>query len=256
MIIASWNVNSITVRIPHLKDFLSRYEPDVLCMQETKVVDEKFPRDVFEEYGYEVEVYGEKTYNGVAIASKTSMESITKGFKVEIAAGSKRLIAATVGEVKVLNVYIPNGSSVGSDKFFYKMEWLAALKKHIEDNYSPSDRLVIVGDFNIAPDDRDVFNPQAVQGTIMCSDEERNSLQSIKDWGFVDVLREHHEEGGLFSWWDYRMGAFRRNMGFRIDHIWATKPIAANCKAILIDRELRKLERPSDHAPVVAEFEF
>jgi exodeoxyribonuclease-3 len=257
MIFITWNVNSIAARLPHVEDLLNRYDPDLLCMQETKTVDEKFPYEVFDERGYEVAVFGEKTYNGVAIASKKPVSSIVKGFVKEVGPGSRRLIAASVDEfnIKVLNVYIPNGSAVGSDKYNYKLEWMQALKNHIESNYKKSDRLIICGDFNIAPEDRDIYNADEVGPTIMCSPEERNLLSSIKDFGFVDVFRLHHQETGLYSWWDYRMGAFRRNMGFRIDHIWTTVPLSDNCKAILIDREIRKLERPSDHAPVVADFD-
>lgn len=256
MLLATWNVNSINVRLPHIQQFLENYSPDIFCMQETKIVDEKFPREFFAEMGYEIEIYGEKSYNGVAIASKQSMESIVKGFKVEIAAGSKRLIAATIGDVKVLNLYIPNGQAVGSEKYHYKMEWLCALKKHIEENYSADDSLVICGDFNIAPEDRDVYKPDEWRERIMASSEERRELEAIKEFGFIDVFRKHHDEPGLFTWWDYQAGAFRRNMGFRIDHVWATEPLAEACSAVMIAREMRELEKPSDHAPVLAEFDL
>jgi exodeoxyribonuclease III len=256
MLLATWNVNSINTRLPHIQEFLSNYEPDILCMQETKVVDQKFPRDAFTDRGYEIEIYGEKSYNGVAIASKQSMSSIVKGFREEIAAGSKRLIAATIGDVKVINLYIPNGQAVGSEKYHYKLEWLCALKKHIEENYTPDDQLVICGDFNIAPEDRDVYRPDEWNGSIMASDQERRHLEEIKQWGFVDVFRQHHDEPGLFTWWDYQGGAFRRNMGFRIDHIWSTTSLAEQCTAVMIAREMRKLEKPSDHAPVLAEFDI
>lgn len=256
MIIATWNVNSINARFPHVEQFLDGYEPDILCMQETKIVDEKFPRELFIERGYEVEIYGEKSYNGVAIAAKESMSSIVKGFKEEIASGSRRLIAATIGDVKILNVYIPNGQAVGSEKYHYKLEWLCALKKHIEQNYTPDDLLLICGDFNIAPEDRDIYNADEWNGAIMASDVERQHLNDIKEWGFVDVFRTQHEEKGLFSWWDYQRGAFRRNNGFRIDHIWTTAALAEKCTGTMIAKDLRGLERPSDHAPVVAEFDL
>lgn len=256
MLLATWNVNSINARLSHIQEFLSNYEPDILCMQETKVVDEKFPRDAFTDQGYEIEIYGEKSYNGVAIASKQAMTSIVKGFREEIAAGSRRLIAATIGDVKVLNVYIPNGQAVGSEKYHYKLEWLCALKKHIEENYSVDDHLLICGDFNIAPEDIDVYSAEQWDGKIMASPEEREHLQHIKEWGFVDVFRQHQNEPGLFTWWDYQAGAFRRNMGFRIDHIWTTESLAEKCSAVMIAKEMRKLEKPSDHAPVLAEFDI
>ena len=256
MILATWNVNSVSARLRHVEDFLDNYSPDVLCMQETKVVDEKFPRELFTERGYEVEIYGEKTYNGVAIASKEQVANVVRGFKVEIAAGSRRLISGTVGDINVLNVYIPNGQSVGSEKYHYKLEWMCALEKHIKENYSPDDQLVICGDFNIAPEDRDVYRPEEYGDRIMCSFEEREQLKKIESWGFIDVFRRHHEEAGLFSWWDYQAGAFRRNHGFRIDHVWATEPLAEKCSAVMIAREMREKERPSDHAPVLAEFDI
>lgn len=255
MIFITWNVNSITARLSHVEQLLDSYEPDILCMQETKVIDEKFPREIFEQRGYEVQIYGEKTYNGVAIASKASMSGVVRGFKEEIAAGSKRLIAGEIGDTKVLNVYIPNGQAVGSDKYYYKLEWICALKKHIAENYSPEDDLIICGDFNIAPEDIDVYKPQEWDGSIMASPEERKHLNDIKEWGFVDVFRAHHDEPGLFTWWDYQRGAFRRNAGFRIDHVWTTQSMADKCAGVMIAREFRELERPSDHAPVVAEFD-
>jgi exodeoxyribonuclease-3 len=255
MLLATWNINSINARLSHIQQFLENYSPDVLCMQETKIVDEKFPRDLFTDMGYEVEIYGEKSYNGVAIASKHSMESIVKGFREEIAAGSRRLIAATIGDVKVLNVYIPNGQAVGSEKYHYKLEWLCALKKHIDEHYTPDDQLVICGDFNIAPEDRDVYNAKDWDNRIMASAEERQHLDAVKEFGFIDVVRKHHDAPGLFTWWDYQAGAFRRNMGFRIDHVWATESLSEVCSAAMVAREMRELEKPSDHAPVLVEFD-
>jgi len=256
MLFATWNINSINARLSHIQEFLDNYSPDILCMQETKVVDEKFPRDIFIERGYEIEIYGEKSYNGVAIASKEPIENIVRGFTEEIAAGSKRLIAADIAGIKVLNVYIPNGQAVGSEKYHYKLEWLCALEKHIKDHYSPDDDLIICGDFNIAPEDKDIYKAHEWNGRIMASPVERDHLQKIKDWGFTDIFRRHHDEPGLFTWWDYQAGAFRRNMGFRIDHIWTSESLAEKCAAAMIAREMRELEKPSDHAPVLAEFEL
>jgi exodeoxyribonuclease-3 len=256
MIFITWNVNSITARLSHVEQLLDSYEPDIVCMQETKIIDDKFPREAFQARGYEVEIYGEKSYNGVAIATKEPMGNVVRGFKEEIAVGSKRLIAGEIGDLKVLNVYIPNGQVVGSDKFYYKLEWICALKKHIEENYSPDDHLVICGDFNIAPEDIDVYKPKEWDGSIMASPDERKHLNDIKDWGFIDVFREHNHEPGLYTWWDYQRGAFRRNAGFRIDHVWTTRPLVEKCNGVMIAREFRELERPSDHAPVIAEFDL
>lgn len=255
MILITWNVNSISARLGHVRQLLDSYEPDILCMQETKIVDEKFPRDIFRERGYEIEIYGEKSYNGVAVASKEPIENVQRGFKVEIAAGSKRLIASEIAGVKVINVYIPNGQSVGSDKYYYKIEWMCALEKHIKENYKCDDRVVICGDFNVAPEDIDLAKPEW-SGSIMSSAQEREHLNDIKEWGFVDVFRQHHSEGGLFTFWDYFRGSFQRNAGFRIDHIWATQSMAQKCTGVIIAREMRELERPSDHAPVIAEFDL
>lgn len=253
-VIATWNVNSISARLEHVRQWLSDHQPDVLCMQETKSIDEKFPRSLFEELGYEVAIYGEKTYNGVAIASKLPIANVHRGYEVEIASGSKRLIAAEINGIRIVNVYIPNGQSVGSDKYFYKLEWMKKLKEFLFEKYKNDQNILLCGDFNIAPDDRDVYNASQVAETIMCSSEERAHLDEIRDFGFDDIFRRHHSEGGCFSWWDYRMGAFRRNMGFRIDHIWTTRSLAERSVNCLIDKEIRKQERPSDHSPVLAEF--
>ncbi len=254
MILASWNVNSISARLDHVKQWLEQHEVDVLCMQETKSIDEKFPRQAFEELGYELAIYGEKTYNGVAIASKMPITNVQRGYEVEIAAGSKRLIAAEIDGVQIVNVYIPNGQYVGSEKYSYKLSWMKKLKEFVFEKYEKSQPVLICGDFNIAPDDRDVYNPGLVFESIMCSTEERQHLDEIREFGFEDIFRRHHDEGGCFSWWDYRAGAFRRNWGFRIDHIWTTQSLAERSVNCLIDKEIRKLEKPSDHAPVIAEF--
>jgi exodeoxyribonuclease-3 len=255
MQIASWNVNSISARLAHVKRWLGESQVDVLCMQETKSIDEKFPRQAFEELGYDVAIYGEKTYNGVAIASKLPIANVHRGYEVEVAAGSKRLIAAEIGGIKIVNVYIPNGQYVGSEKYCYKLEWMKKLKEFLFQKYSANQDLLICGDFNIAPDDRDVYNPALVSESIMCSSEERGYLDEIRQFGFDDIFRRYHKEGGYFTWWDYRAGCFRRNMGFRIDHIWTTRSLAERSVNCLIDKEIRKLEKPSDHSPVIAEFQ-
>jgi exodeoxyribonuclease-3 len=256
MLLASWNVNSISVRMPHVLSWLERVKPDVLCIQETKTVDEKFPREAFEEAGYNCQFYGEKTYNGVAILSLLPIESVQRGFAEEVTPPAKRFIEAQVGPLLVLNAYIPNGQAIGSEKYLYKMRWLASLKQHLVAQHDPATPLVLCGDFNIAPEDSDIYDPAEVGGSIMCSEGERQELSLIKNWGFEDVFRKHNEGSGEFSWWDYRKNAFRRNSGFRIDHIYATRALSEVCVKSWIDRGPRKLERPSDHAPVLAEFRF
>ncbi len=254
MIIGTWNVNSISVRLPQLIDWIRLNQPDILCLQETKIVDEKFPKASFDEIGYNVAFYGEKTYNGVAIVSKAPLEDVHRGLIREVGPGSKRLISARAGGVHVLNVYIPNGQEVGSEKYLYKMDWLGSLQEHIGAHFDKGERMIMCGDFNIAPEDRDVFDAEKMAGTIMMSEAEREKLALIKEWGFQDVFRNHVNEDKAYSWWDYRMNAFKRNMGWRIDHLWATPELAKTSSKASVDTEARKHERPSDHAPVIAEF--
>jgi len=256
MLLASWNVNSITVRLPLVLAWLKKVKPDIFCMQETKIPDDKFPREEFENAGYQCEYFGEPAYNGVAIISRHPIENVQRGFVQEEEPQAKRFIEGTVGQLRVLNAYIPNGQLVGSEKYLYKMRWLGSLSQHLKSRHDPSKPLVLVGDFNIAPEDRDVYKPEEVSGSIMCSENERKSLAHLKEWGFHDVFRKHNSASGEFTWWDYRMGAFRRNMGMRIDHIWATEPAAQACIRAWIDKDPRKEERPSDHVPVMAQFKL
>lgn len=255
MKIATWNINSIGVRLQHVLDWLSLNRPDVLCLQEIKCKDEKFPAEAFRELGYQAEVYGQKTYNGVATLSLAQAANVRKGFTDDGEDAQRRLLAATVNGVTVVNVYIPNGSEVGSEKYQYKLNWLEKLRKFLDENLDPTQLAVLCGDFNVAPEDRDVHDPKLWAGQILCSEAERNALQKVEDWGLVDVFRQHHDDEGVFSWWDYRGGAFPKNLGLRIDHLWATEPLSKLCSAIWIDKTPRALERPSDHAPVVAEFD-
>jgi exodeoxyribonuclease-3 len=254
MKIATWNVNSISVRLPQVLDWLAANRPDVLCLQETKCVDERFPADAFRQAGYASETFGQPTYNGVAILSTAGCQEVRRGLPDDGADAPRRLIAASVGPVKVVNVYIPNGSAVGSDKYQYKLEWLRRLRHYLDAECDPRQPLVLCGDFNIAPEDRDVHDPALWEGQVLFSQPEKDALQVIRAWGLVDVFRQHHPEPGFYSWWDYRAGAFRRNHGLRIDHLWATAPLAEKAVSAWIDKVPRVLERPSDHAPVVAEF--
>lgn len=254
MILATWNVNSISVRIPHIVSWLSQHQPDVLCIQETKVEDAKFPIDKFKEIGYDAVFHGQKSYNGVAIISKLPMNKIEKKFRDTPELDQARFIKAEIDGTVVLNAYIPNGAFVGSDKYEYKLEWLSALRNYLNEHEDASSQLLLCGDFNVAPEDRDVYNPDRVRGEVLVSDAERQALSHVRDWGFVDAFRMHEEGTGHHTWWDYRLLGFKRKMGFRIDHIYVTESLASKCKRSWIDIEPRKQERPSDHTPLLAEF--
>lgn len=254
MKIATWNVNSITARLPVVMKWLEMEQPDVLCLQETKCVDEKFPSEAFSEIGYRAETYGQRTYNGVAILSRTPVEMVERGFPDDEEGAHARLISATVKDVRVVNVYIPNGAFVGSDKYAFKLKWMRRLRSLFDERYKGSERVLLCGDFNVAPEERDVHDPELWEGHVLFSRREREALAQLKEWGFTDAFRLHTEEGSHYSWWDYRQGAFRRNAGLRIDHIWVSEPLARKCTACWIDKEPRTWERPSDHTPVVAEF--
>jgi exodeoxyribonuclease III len=254
MKIATWNVNSINVRLPHVVKWLEEHRVDVLCLQETKCVDAKFPFDAFRDLGYNAEVFGQPTYNGVAIVSLWPVADVQRGFADDDFTSPRRLIAGTVGTVRVLSAYIPNGSAVGTDKYAFKLEWLKRLRHHLDHECDPNQLLALCGDYNVAPEERDVHDPAAWEGQILFSAPERETLQVVKDWGLVDTFRLHEAGSGFYSWWDYRAGSFRRNDGLRIDHVWASAPLAEKCVGAWIDKVPRGLERPSDHAPVVAEF--
>jgi len=255
MKIATWNVNSIRVRLEAVLNWMNQAQPDVLCLQEIKVTDELFPVDSFVALGYQVVVSGQKTYNGVAIISKYEMTEVKTEFPDYDAEGQKRFIAATIGGVRVVNVYVPNGSAPDSPKFAYKLEFISQLRNYLESLHVPEELLVLTGDFNIAPEPRDVYDTDEMEGEIGFHPKERTALEELRSWGFEDVFRRHHEESGLYSWWDYRAGAFRRDMGLRIDHIWATMSLAAFSVECGMDKEQRSLHKPSDHIPVWATFD-
>lgn len=254
MKIATWNVNSISVRLPHVLDWLEENRTDVLCLQETKCIDDKFPRRQFTERGYHLEIFGQPTYNGVAIISRHPITEVQLGFEDDQPESQRRLIAATIEGIRVIDVYIPNGSEVDSEKYHYKLDWLGKLEQFCRRELEAHDQALICGDFNIAPTDADVHDPALWSGKVLCSEAERTALESIRQKGWIDLFRRHHPEGGHFSWWDYRAGGFRRNHGLRIDHIWSTSALADRCTGAWIDKIPRALEKPSDHAPVVAEF--
>jgi len=250
MKIATWNVNSLKVRLPHVLDWLAVNQPDALCLQETKTEDANFPAEELLQAGYRAVFSGQKTYNGVAILSKVEAQDVVMGipgYNDE----QKRVIAATIDGVRVVCVYIPNGQSVDSDKYQYKLSWLAALQAWLREELARYPKLALLGDYNIAPEDRDVYDPQAWQGNVLVSEPERAAFQGLQQLGLRDSFRLFEQPEKTYSWWDYRMMAFRRNMGLRIDHILISQTL--ECTSCTIDKAPRKLERPSDHTPVVAE---
>lgn len=250
--IATWNVNSVRVRLPQLLSWLEDVRPDVLALQETKVEDAAFPRAELEAAGYHTLCCGEKTYNGVALISRVPLSDPC----FELAPGDpqRRFLAATLSGVRIVNIYVPNGSAVGSDKYAYKLRWLGGLTQHLASLRDQYAHLLVLGDFNIAPEDRDVHDPEAWAGSVLVSEPEREWFRQLVRDGWVDLFRAFSTAPGCFSWWDYRQGAFRRNLGLRIDHILALPATAACCRSCHIDSAPRRASRPSDHAPVIAEF--
>ncbi len=253
MKIATWNVNSLKVRLPQVVDWLAAHQPDALCLQETKMEDTVFPLPDIEQAGYRAVFTGQKTYNGVAILSKLAAADPVLAIPA-FDDPQKRVLAATIAGVRVVCLYVPNGQSVGSDKYQYKLAWLQAVTAWLQTELANHPKLVVVGDFNIAPADIDVHDPKAWEGQVLCSDAERAALQQLLSIGLQDGLRLIEPATQIFTWWDYRMNAFRRKMGLRIDHILVSAPMAAACRACNVDLEPRRHERPSDHAPVTAEF--
>jgi exodeoxyribonuclease-3 len=250
--IATWNVNSLRVRLPHLLDWLALHSPDAVCLQETKCDDGSFPHEELKAAGYCSVHHGQRTYNGVAILSKAEGSGVCRGIP-EFADEQSRVIAADVGGVRLVSVYVPNGQSVGSDKYQYKLRWMAALEAWLASEMARHPRIAVLGDFNVAPEDRDVHDPAAWAGQVLFSEPEKAALRRIFDLGLADAFRLFEQPEKSFSWWDYRMLAFRRKLGLRIDHVLLSPALAARCRACTIDVEPRRLERPSDHAPVVCE---
>lgn len=252
MKLATWNVNSLTVRLPHVLDWLANEQPDVLCLQETKQEDKKFPYEALKEHGYNAVHAGQKTYNGVAILSKHPIEQITHGI-IGFEDTQQRLISATIQGVRVVCAYMPNGQSIDSDKYVYKLNWLSGLTSHLDEELQQHPKLALLGDFNIAPQDQDVYDPVAWQGSVLVSEPERQAFQNLLTLGLHDSFRLFDQPPKQYSWWDYRMMAFRRNLGLRIDHILVSDALKPLCNKSYIDKAPRKLERPSDHTPVVLE---
>jgi exodeoxyribonuclease-3 len=253
MKIASWNVNSLNVRLPHVQRWLEENQPDVLGLQETKLTDDRFPADALMELGYHSAFSGQKTYNGVAVLAKQPIDD----WQADIDGlddPQRRILAATVGDVRVINLYVVNGKEVGSDKYAYKLHWLEKVTEFITEEVKKHDKLVVMGDFNIAPTDEDIHDPEAWHEKILCSTPEREALQRLLDLGLSDTFRLFDQPERSFSWWDYRAAGFRRDLGLRIDLVLASETLRQQCQRAWIDKEARGWERPSDHAPVAAEF--
>ncbi len=258
MKLATWNVNSIRARQGRLLDWLQRVQPDVVCLQEIKVADDAFPYEVFQAAGYHAAVFGQKTYNGVAILSRSEPANVERGFADGGDDSQARLLRAEIDGVQIISAYIPNGESVGSDKYAYKLDWMRRLRAYLERRFSPQTRLALCGDFNVARDEHDVARPHAWAGTVLFHGQIREAMEQLLAWGLVDLFRQQHPEGGLYSWWDYRRLAFPKNDGLRLDYILAAEPLAARATSAEIDRQERKASgdgKPSDHAPVVVVFE-
>lgn len=260
MKIATWNVNSIRTRLDHVLNWLEASPVDVLCVQETKVEDKSFPRSPLEERGYHVYISGQKSYNGVALLSRSPLEAVSAGFAAVLGESiadldeQKRVITGVLGDIRIVNLYVPNGSEVGSEKYQYKLRWLSVLRDYLKALLSQDQHVLVCGDFNIAPDDRDIYDPTGKENHIMASAEERQALeQSVLSLEFADALRQFNPDGGQFSWWDYRTGAFRRNAGWRIDHHYLSPALSSRALSCTIDRTPRTWEKPSDHTPVIVE---
>ncbi|RJQ47494.1 MAG: exodeoxyribonuclease III [Gammaproteobacteria bacterium] len=250
---ATWNVNSLRVRLPHVLAWLQTEQPDILALQETKLTDDDFPLSEIHDVGYQAVYSGQKTYNGVALLSRArpgEVQNNIPGLEDE----QRRFLAADYDGLRVINLYVPNGASVGSDKYQYKLAWLEKVSTYLQAQLAAHERLLVLGDFNIAPQDLDVHDPKLWEGQVLVSEPERAAFRALLNMGLVDTLRLFEPGGGVYTWWDYRAGAFRRNHGLRIDHILLSPALRALCASCRVDKAPRKLERPSDHAPVVAEF--
>jgi len=259
LLIATWNVNSIRTRLSQVIDWINQVNPDILCLQETKVIDNSFPVEPFKTLGYSVEVYGQKSYNGVAIISKIGGENIKRGFdcfketdlNFEPFQDQKRLISAHINGIQFINVYVPNGSSLNSDKFEYKIKWLNCLASFLDEQIKRGELICLMGDFNIAPSNLDIHNPKKYEGGIMASEIERNALNNVLKGRLIDSFRIFEKNTGHWSWWDYRNNAYELNKGWRIDHIYISKELSSKLKSCVIDSLPRENLRPSDHAPVM-----
>ena len=251
--IATWNVNSLRARLEHVLRWLEQKQPDILGIQETKLPDEEFPADAFQDAGYHAAFSGQKGYNGVALISREPGADVVEELP-GLDDHQRRVLAATYGQVRVVNLYVPNGQFVGSKKYDYKLSWLERLHDFLVEQLDSVPHLVVLGDFNIAPEDRDVYNPKLWEGRVLCSEPERAAFRELVELGLCDAFRRFQESTGHYTWWDYRASAFPRNHGLRIDHILASEALCGACEGCEVDRDPRGWDRPSDHAPVVARF--
>lgn len=254
MNIATWNINSVRARLDRLLAWLRKAQPDVLCLQETKVTDDKFPYDPIREVGYHAAVFGQKSYNGVAILSRSEPTRVHRGMGDEVEDPQARFLVVEVEGLQVVSVYVPNGQMVGTEPYGYKLRWLQRMRGFLDRHFTPATPLVVCGDLNIARDEKDVARPDAWANSVLFHPTSREALEELLAWGLVDVFRQQHPEGGQYSWWDYQALSFPRNDGLRLDYVLATEPLAQGCTAADIDREERKGKKPSDHAPVIASF--
>ncbi len=257
MLVATWNVNSLNARMPRVEEWLEAVRPDVLCVQETKLADSAFPALDFERLGYESVHHGQGRWNGVAILSRVGITDVVTGFDDGREPDpDARAIWATCGGVRVASLYVPNGREVDHDHYRYKLDWLGRLRSHLDAHHRPDELLVVMGDWNVAPTDLDVWSPQAFEGSTHVTAAERAALAEVVDWGLVDTLRARYPEGGIYTFWDYRNGDFHKRRGIRIDYLLATRPLADVATADLVDRNARKGTKPSDHAPVLAWYDL
>ncbi len=255
MKLATWNVNSLRARLERVLAWLDAQRPDIVCLQELKCEEQLLPQLELHGLGYQGVYNCQKTYNGVAILSRTPISDVHLGLDDGDDDTQARLVSGTIEGVRVLSAYFPNGQAVGSDKYLYKLKWMARLRTYLDKRHDPKQPLLLCGDFNVAPEERDVHDPAAWANEPLFHTDARQALEHLRAFGFTDTFRKHHQDAGVYSWWDYRMLGFPKNRGLRIDHIFATEPMAARCTATWIDREARKGKQPSDHAPVLASFD-
>lgn len=254
MKVTTWNVNGLRARLTHVIDFLREHKPDVLCLQETKVQDELFPKGPIEDEGYDVAWFGQNGYNGVAILATDVLADVHKGLPDDAPDAEKRVLVATAAGLRIVNLYVPNGQAVGTDRYAFKLDWFRRLRTFLDARHAADEPMVVVGDFNVALEDRDVNDPLWWHERILCSTPERQALRNVMAFGLVDCLRQHHQEGGIYTWWDYRASPSFRDEGLRIDYVLATAAAAARCTDVVVHKEVRQQKTPSDHAPVTATF--
>jgi exodeoxyribonuclease III len=254
MIVATWNVNSIRARMERVVPWIEAKRPDVVCMQELKAEESQLELGEFERLGYSTVFAAQKTYNGVAILSREKAKDVRTGMEDGVEDPQARMIGCEIGGVRIINVYVPNGQTVGSEKYEYKLQWMARFRKYLDEKCDRGGKLIVCGDFNVAPENGDVHDPIAWAKETLFHVDARKALEGIRSWGLVDLFRLHHHEPGYYSWWDYQMLAFPKNRGLRIDHIFGSEEMARRCSGCVIDREARKGQKPSDHAPVIATF--